>query len=278
MLPLQPFLDKLLPVLRACVTGRYAIALAGAHAKGHWDEGSDLDLFLLADALKPAQERAAVVSAAGGRDVYITPTLDEHPWGGSIDFRFNDMPVETTVRSIERMQCVVAACAAGQFTVTPVLWTIHGYYDFVYLSEAAFLQPIADPQAIFPALKAQVDPYPEAFRKAALAYFLPRAGYWMESFHYLSAIQRGDFVYTSGILQQSFHNLLQALFPLNRRFFNGDKRIPHQLASLPFCPQLLREKLDFLLSAPREPAKLRRQREEFMQVLAEVNAAVRFGA
>jgi hypothetical protein len=274
MLPIQPILDQLLPVLRACATGRYAIALAGAHAKGHWDSGSDLDLYLLVDGLAPIEARAAAVAAVGGTNPSITPLLDQHPWGGSLDFRFAGMPVETTVRSIGQMQAVVAACAAGEFHITPELWTIHGYYDFIYLSEAAFLKPVEDPWAIFPPLRAQVDPYPEGFRRAAVDFFLPRAGYWMESFHYLSAIERGDYVYTSGILQQSFHNLLQALFPINRRFFNGDKRIPAQLESLTFCPRALRSELDFLLSTPRVPAKLKRQRELFLEALAETKEKV----
>lgn len=273
--PHQATLQNLLPLYRACVEGRYAVALAGAHAKGHWDAGSDLDVFLLADGLKPPAERASAVAAIGGAGLYQTEVLDQHPWGGSLDFHLGDLPVETTVRSIGRMQSVVGACAAGRFAVTPVLWTIHGYYDFVYLAESAFLKPIEDPWNIFPALQAQVEPYPEAFRRAALETFLPRAGYWMESFHYLSAIERGDYVYTSGILQQSFHNLLQALFPLNRRFFAGDKRIPTQLAGLPFCPRALREDLAFLLSTPADPASLRRQRELFKDALAETGAQVK---
>jgi hypothetical protein len=269
MLPLLP---DLLPACRACVEGRYAIALAGAHAKGYSDSGSDLDLYLLADRLRPVEERTAVVAALGGTDLYQTPALDAHPWGGSLDFTLRGTRVETTVRSIRRMERVVAECAAGQVMVEPALWTVQGYYPHVYLAEASFLQPLDDPWGVFPRLKAGVEPYPEAFRRAAIAFFLPRAGYWMESFHYLSAIERGDFVYTSGILQQSLHNLVQSLFPLNRKFFAGDKRLALQLTGLPFCPAALRDSLAFLLGAHPAVDDLRRQRALFQAALAETRA------
>jgi hypothetical protein len=269
---IDPIINALLPVYRAAVQGRYAIALAGAHAKGHWDAGSDIDIFLLADELKPLEERQALVSDLGGSSRYIEDQLDQNIWGSSMDFVYQGIPVETTVRSIQRMQSVVTDCAAGRFHVAPTIWTVQGYYDFAYLAEASFLQPLDDPWGILAGIKALVDPYPQEFRRAAVDYFLPRAGYWMESFHYLSAIERADFVYTSGILQQSFHHLVQVLFPLNERFFSGDKRIAVQLSQLPFCPPALLDQLDFLLGTPRQVADLRCQRDLFRQILDEVKA------
>jgi hypothetical protein len=271
---IEQYISELLPVYRAAVVGRYAVALAGAHAKGHWDEGSDLDIFLLADGWKPLEERIALVEAAGGTRLYVEEQLDSNSWGSSLDFTYKGIPVETTTRSIQRMQSVVAGCAAGRFTVEPVLWTIHGYYDFVYLSEVSFLKPVDDCWGIIEQLKGLVEPYPQAFRQAAIDYFWPRANFWMDNFHYLSAIERADFVYTSGILQQSFHNLVQVLFPLNQRFFYGDKRLQMQLARLPFCPAVLREELDFLLGIPGSAVDLRRQRSLFMQALAETGAQI----
>jgi hypothetical protein len=266
----QTLITDLLPALRASVAGRCSISLAGAHAKGHWDAGSDLDLFLLTDELKPVPERQALLEALGAENIYISDGLDPYPWGGSMDFTYQGVPVETTVRSIGRMEEVVRSCAAGQFTVIPELWTTRGYYDFVYLAEASFLKPIDDPGQIVAGLRSQVDPYPQAFREAAIQYFWPRANFWMHNFHYKTAIQRGDYVYTSGILQQSFHHLVQVLFPLNQRFFSGDKRLTLQLAALPFCPAALLERLDFLLSAPTSPDALGEQRGVFLQVLDDV--------
>ena len=267
----QSLITDLLPALRASVAGRYSIALAGAHAKGHFDSGSDLDLFLLTDALKPVPERQALLEALGAENIYLSDGLDPHPWGGSMDFTYQGVPVETTVRSIRRMEEVVCACAAGHFTVTPELWTTQGYYDFVYLAEASFLKPIDDSWQIITGLRSQVDPYPQAFRAAAIQHFWPRANFWMHNFHYETAIQRADYVYTSGILQQSFHNLVQVLFPHTQRFFSGDKRLALQLAALPFCPAPLLERLDFLLSAHPSSTALREQREVFLEVLQEVS-------
>jgi predicted nucleotidyltransferase len=263
------YLDEIVPVLKASVDGRYAVALAGAHAKGHWDESSDIDIFLLVDALKPLEQRRALVEALGGSNLYFEEKLDQNAWGSSMDFSYKGVPVETTVRSIQHMESTVAACAAGKFNVQMEIWTIHGYYDFVYLSEASFLKPIDDPWDVLARIKAMIMPYPQAFRQAALDYFLPRAGFWMENFHYLSAIERCDYVYTSGILQQSFHNLVQALFPLNERFFTGDKRIATQLAELSFCPRPLLDQLDFILGTARKVEDLRQQRALFMQACTE---------
>jgi hypothetical protein len=57
--------------------------------------------------------------------------------------------------------------------------------------------------------KAQVAVYPEPLRDAILRQFMTEAAFWPDNPHYLSAIERGDVIYTSAIVQQVVQALIQ---------------------------------------------------------------------
>ncbi|MCQ6558965.1 hypothetical protein NNL21_09695 [Paenibacillus mendelii] len=62
--------------------------------------------------------------------------------------------------------------------------------------------------------------------------------------------------------------MTQVLFALNERYFYGDKKLESLLKGLSFCPPVLTDHHEFLLTARKDISHLKRQRD----VLAEAAA------
>ncbi len=101
---------------------------------------------------------------------------------------------------------------------------------------------------------------------------LNAARFWPDNFHYKSAVERCDVIYTTGIVHQVAHNLIQALFALNETHFPGDKKLEAALAHLPLRPQNFALRVRRLMSpeVPADRALLTWQREELCRLLSEV--------
>ena len=71
-------------------------------------------------------------------------------------------------------------------------------------------------------------------------------------------------IYTTGIVQQVVHNLIQVLFALNRVYFTGDKKLALALDYLQVKPPEVSQRIVELVSASggRDRACLERQRTE----------------
>src|ERR1700730_7110873 len=130
-------IDELIPVYKKTIYGEYSIALAGAHAKGKADIHSDLDIFIYAEDVPPYESRKAVfesISDVKG-DVWVSEDIVSFLWGGSIDFIYKGYKVETTIRSINKLEEVVNECLNGHIKIYPEAWTLNGYFNYIYLSE-----------------------------------------------------------------------------------------------------------------------------------------------
>lgn len=265
-------IEAIVPVLMEMLTGRYVIALGGSYAKGYVDEFSDLDFYVYTEGVKPLEERRSILSAIADADqtCYIDERIDGTLWGGCADFYYKGMKVETSVKSIEGYEKAIQDCLDGHIFVEPTFWTLSGYYNYICLSEVSFVQPLRDEAGILAAWKEQVSVYPEKLREAIIRQFWWKSTFWLDNFHYLSAIERGDFVYSSGIAQQSFHSLLQVLLAVNEVYFKGDKKIGRQLSELSFCPQPLVQELAFLLGAHQDGTQLKRQRQMLIDITHQI--------
>ena len=107
---------------------------------------------------------------------------------------------------------------------TPAVWTINGHYNHCLLSVIKAARPMHDPAGIIAQWQSQLTVFPPKLKAAMLAHHVWRAGFWLDNFHYLSAIRRRDVVFTSGIVQNTLHHLLMSLFAINETFFPGDKK------------------------------------------------------
>lgn len=272
---------ELVTLLKGTVEGKCAIALAGAHAKGTADAASDIDLYVFAERPKPWEERSALLASAAdqGTRPWVDQSFDATPWGGGMDFRYKGTPVEAVGRTISRMEQVIADCLAGKYEIIPATWTSNGYYTFIYLCELSFLKPVWDPDGILADWQKRAAVYPSPLRRAIMTDFLGRAGTWMGNFHYESAVERGDVLFTAPIVLHTVMDMVQVVFALNCVYFTGDKKLEAALAKMPLCPDALRPGgIDRLLSTPRDPEELAVQRlllqNAYSQLTAWVNAAL----
>jgi len=260
---LRQKIDALVQVVRRTADGRCAVALAGAHAKGTADAGSDIDIFLYAERARPLEERRRIIAEAA--DPGTTPCLDADfeatPWGGAMDFQFGGTPVEVAARTLALTDRRVQEGLAGRFEIIPATWTSNGYYTFIHLCELSFVKPVYDPDGILADYKAQITPYPPKLRQSIAAAFFGRACTWLDNFHYASAIQREDIWFCGPIVMHTVLDMAQVIFALDKTWFTGDKKLLRALAALPSCPAVLLENAAFLMSAPPDRQQLARQRE-----------------
>lgn len=259
---LQKKSDDLVKLIRQTTTGRCAIALAGAHAKGAADAASDIDFFVYADGAKPYAERLAIIrnAADDGTEPWLDPDFASTPWGGSMDFTYQGTPVEITARTVGQTQKNVNDALNGRFAIIPATWTSNGYYTFIYLCELSFVKPVYDPDGLLEEWQKQTRPYPEKLRESIVETFMGRASTWLYNFHYDSAIRREDLLFCAPIVQHTVLDMVQVIFALNRVYFTGDKKLEKMLRGMEYCPQALLEQLEFLLTTPRDRTMLEKQR------------------
>lgn len=269
---IQNKIEALVEIIKQTTRGKCAIALAGAHAKGTADAASDIDLYVFAEEAKSFAERSRVICAAAdaGTTPWISDSFDDAPWGGSMDFCYQGTPVEVVGRTISRMDKVVHDCLEGRFEIIPATWTSNGYFTFIYLCELSFLKPVWDPDGILAEYQKLAAVYPEPLRRAIIQIFMERAGTWIDNFHYESAVQRGDILFTAPIVMHTVLDMIQVVFALNRTYFPGDKKLEAAMSKMNDCPESLLAELHFLLSAPRTPQVLEHQRLLLRQIYAQL--------
>ncbi|MCL2507700.1 MAG: DUF4037 domain-containing protein [Oscillospiraceae bacterium] len=254
-------INELTAVLKRTANGSCSIALAGAHTKGTADADSDLDFYMIVEDVKPYGEILEIIQSVADNvfSIYISSDFDETPYGGSIDFRYQGIPIETTVHTASRLSQRVNECLDGKFEIIPQTWTSNGYYTFIYLSELHFIQPLYDPNEVIKTYKSKLKQYPEKLRESIVDCFFERANTWLNNFHYESAIQRSDVLFTAPIVLHTILDMIQVIFALNRKYFYGDKKLQSALARMPYCPVELLDNLEFLLSASSDSNILEKQ-------------------
>jgi hypothetical protein len=269
--------DGLLPLVRQFACGEYGIALGGAHAKGVADAKSDLDLYLFARQVLPAEKRARLCQQWGIALQSVTS------WGapgafvqGGTDFYLDGLKVECWLRNVDYVDEIVDECKRGIVRREFVTWTVMGFYRHCTLSDLSNMRPVEDPGGILARWKAAVSAYPPKLRATILETHLQAAQFWPDNFHYRTAVERCDVIYTTGIVQQVVHNLIQVLFALNRAYFPGDKRLALAVKHLDVKPQEASRRIVELLSPGDGLARttLDRQRGELGALVEEVVALV----
>jgi hypothetical protein len=270
---IQDVVPELLPLVQQFARGEYAIALGGAHAKGTADDESDVDLYLFAHDVLPGPDRTRI-AAAFSPHIERVVSWGDHAGstGAGTDFRFRGRTVECWLRAVEHIDRSIADCQQGMVKREFATWTTTGFYNHCCLSDLTVMLPIEDPFGIIARWKSAVASYPPKLREAIVRHHLPAAGFWPDNFHYLSAIERQDVIYVTGIVQQVVHNLVQVIFALNETYFPGDKRLDLAIEHLPRQPPRLCERIHALLfpGTPATREVLRQQREELRSLLREV--------
>lgn len=264
---------ELLPLVRPWCIGSYGIALGGSYAKRTSDALSDVDVYLFAHQIVPGAQRTEQVLKTLGATSEPASWGSEDPFiQGGTDFSYKGRRVECWLRSTEQVGSTLAACIQGEIRREYVAWTVVGFFNYVALADVHAMRIVEDRQGVLRLWKEQVSVYPEALRQAILRRFMPEAAFWPDNFHYRSAIERVDLIYTSAIVQQVLHALVQVLFALNREYFPGEKKLAHALNKLPMQPEAFTPRLQSLLSPGGNPgvARVREQQRELAALVADV--------
>ena len=268
---------QLLPILRQFCVGPCGVALGGAHAKGISDAHSDIDLYLFTEQALPGYERADLVRATLGAGSEPVSWGQDDPFEeGGTDFWYAGYRVEVWLRSAARVESTIAAARQGQIRRDMVVWATMGFFNYVVLADVNTMRIVEDPRGLLARWKEEVRTYPDALRDAILDRFLREARFWPENLHYKSAIQRADLIYTSGIVTQVLHALIQAAFALNREYFPGEKKLAQALERLNTRPDAFSRRVHALLFPGGSPTvgQLQEQQRELAGLVAEMERLV----
>lgn len=256
--------------------GECSIALAGSRAYGGADGDSDIDIYMLVDEVKPHDEIVDIIKSIADKDsgVSVCASFDFAPYGGGIDFTFQGVPVEVTVKYYSMIKKRLDDCLDGKFEIIPQTWTSNGYYSYISASEIDFIEPIRDPNGFIAEYKKKLRVYPEKLRDSIISCFMGRAYTWIDNFHYESAIKRGDFMFTSACVLHTVQDLIQVIFAVNRVYYKGDKRLDAAIRKLPYCPKEFSDNLLFLMTSSDDPNHLLKQYEILKNTACELNARI----
>lgn len=266
---------QLVPLLRQFARGDYGIALGGAHAKGVEDAESDLDLYVFAHDVLPNAERASLIRQALGDATGVISWGDDAEFTqAGTDFRCQGQKVECWLRRTDLISTAIDECRHGVVKREFVTWTTTGFYNHCVLSDLSHMVPLEDPAGMLARWQNDVAVYPPELRRAIVEQHLNAAHFWPDNFHYLSAIERCDLIYATGIVQQAVHNLIQVLFALNRVYFPGDKKLGQAMRRLMSRPDRFEERVQRLIFPGVSPSveSLREQGEELRRLVREVDA------
>ena len=273
----EAIVNNLLPVLREMCAGAYGIALGGSCAKGTSDALSDVDVYLFADAVLPGERRRALVERHAGPDARVeTWGADEPFTQGGTDFEYEGVRVECWLRSAPQVERTIAESARGEIRRDLAVWAVMGFVSYGVMADVHSMRIVDDPRGMLARWKAAVDPYPPPLRDAILRRFGAEAGFWPRNPHYLGAVERADVIYTSGIVQQTVHALIQVVFALNRAYFPGEKKLAQAMEKLPLQPPSFAARLEALLCPGLRPdvAQLREQQRALAALVDEAATLV----
>ena len=178
----MPIVDELLPLLRQFCRGEYGIALGGAHAKGVEDEESDLDLYVFAREVIPAEERERLCRqfVDGVESIYSWGDETEFVQAGT-DFYIKGLKVECWLRHIDYISNIVDECKDGIVKQDLVTWTVMGFYNHCTLSDLHKMKLLDDLDGILAGWKSELVEYPPKMRETIIADHLAAAKFWPRS-------------------------------------------------------------------------------------------------
>ncbi|MFI5317803.1 MAG: nucleotidyltransferase domain-containing protein, partial [Myxococcota bacterium] len=202
------------------IPGVAAVVLGGSFARGVAGPGSDIDLGVLYSEAAPFavdDVRALAREVDDSSDPVVTGFYVWGPWvNGGAWLTVRGQRVDFLYRSLEHLERAIADAVAGRFELHHGQQPPFGFLSATYLGELSVCVPLVDRAGRVAQLKRQVAVYPEALRRALVQSTLWAAEFNLESFAPKFA-QRGDALGTAGCLARAAHQLVLALFALNRR-------------------------------------------------------------
>jgi len=205
-----------------------AVALGGSTATASADPGSDIDLYVYANAAVPVSDRRAIILRRAVRAEIDNRVWE---WGDEWVERGSGTCVDVTYRSpdwIEGELDRVLRRHEASVGYTTTLW--HNVLTCI---------PLQDPTDWLAQLKARADqPYPEPLARAIIAKNHPLLRRAISSFanQLAKATARRDLVSVYHRAAAILASYFDVLFALNRRPHPGEKRLLDHASALPARP------------------------------------------
>jgi predicted nucleotidyltransferase len=222
------------------IHGIQAVVLAGSHARGRAQPGSDIDLGLLYSETAPFSIQSVRELAKSVNDTADPVVTDFYGWGpwvnGGAWLTIGGQRVDFLYRSLEHLERVIADAQAGRYEVHYLQQPPFGFFSATYLGEIAVCVPLFDPASRLDALKHQVANYPEPLRRAVIQDYLFMAEFTLTAFAPKMAA-RSDTYGTAACLTRAVNELVMALFALNRAYLINDKTALTEVAEFQRAPQ-----------------------------------------
>ncbi len=267
---IKSVVDNLMPLFCQFSELDFGIAVGGAHAKGTADEESDLDVYVFAKSILPNEKRTQLTANFSNRIKQVVSWgSDSHFVQAGTDFVYDQRKLECWLRSSDYVDVTISDCVNGVVRRDIVTWTPTCFYNHCALSDINTMIIIKDPSGMLSNWKSAISKYPPKLQEKIIQLHLGGARFWPANFHYNSAIERQDVIYTTSIIQQVIHNLIQTLFAVNEVYFPGDKKLDKALARLDRLPDLFPERICRLVSSEKKVSvkMLKEQQYELQQLL-----------
>jgi predicted nucleotidyltransferase len=221
------------------ISGIKAIVLGGSHARGRARPESDIDLYLFYSETAPFSIEHIRELAESVNDSSEFVVTDFYEWGAWVNggswLTIGGQRVDFVYRSLEHVERVVAEAEAGRYELDYAQQPPFGFFSAAYLGEIAVCVPLLDAEARIEALKRRVAIYPEPLRRAIVQDYLWQAELNLAAFASRFANRAGAYG-TAACLTRAVHQLLLALFALNRKYFMDDKTALAQTADFERVP------------------------------------------
>lgn len=201
-----------------------AIVLGGSRATGTATDSSDIDIGIYYnDSFDIAAFRALAVKLDDAhRPDCVTGIGDWGPWiNGGGWLTVGGMAVDLLLRDTARVARCIDECIAGRITIDYQCGHPFGFVNSIYLGEVYLCRPLCEHTGALSALKRRLEPYPETYRREAVAKFL-----WECDFSLMcgrKAASKRDVIYASGSLFRSAVALVYALYAHYRMYCLNEK-------------------------------------------------------
>jgi Nucleotidyltransferase domain len=267
----QSMADRLIQV-----AGVAAVVLGGSWARNDAQPDSDVDLGIYHRPDRPLDVDALRRLARGWDDRHqedlVTDVGGWGPWvNGGGWLQVNGRPVDWIYRDLGLVERVVADCLTGCPAIHHQPGHPAGFQTHIYLGELHHAHPLADPEGLVTALKAQIDPYPPALRQALI-----RDNLWQADFAITTARKsaaRGEAYYVVGSLFRAASCLTQVLFAVHDTHFMNEKGSVAAAGGFPRTPPGFARTVEAVLGqAGTTPVALAASLERMAALAAEVRA------
>jgi hypothetical protein len=224
----------------SAIAGIKAVVLAGSHARGRAQPGSDIDLGLFYSEVAPFSIQDVRRLAEEINDTPGSVVTEFYGWGAWVNggawLTIGGQRVDFIYRNLEQLERVIADAERGVYQVDYPQQPPFGFFSGTDLGETVVCIPLFDSDSRLDLLKRRVGHYPDALRRAIVQDYLWQAEFGLAAFAGKFAA-RSDAYGTAACLTRAVNQLIHFLFALNRKYPINDKTALAEVAEFEHAPQ-----------------------------------------